>query len=72
MDSRPPANRRGPPRSEIQTEQGKPVVPPETAGGPQGTLWVLRVEEYGKSEGLPVMGGIRAEILLDAKVGRLP
>lgn len=72
MDSRPPANRRGPPRSEIQAEQGKPVVPPETAGEPQGTLWVLRVEEGGKSEGLPVMGGIRAETLLDAKVGRLP
>ena len=33
---------------------------------------MLRVEECGKSEGLPVMGGIRAETLLDAKVGRLP
>ncbi|MCY1462280.1 hypothetical protein D9M71_800380 [compost metagenome] len=58
MDTRPPANRRGPPRSEIQTEQGKPVVPPDTAGEPQGTLWVLRVKEYGKSEGPPVMGEI--------------
>ncbi|AHZ73351.1 hypothetical protein OU5_P0099 (plasmid) [Pseudomonas mandelii JR-1] len=47
-------------------------MPPETAGEPQGTLWVLRVEECGKSEGPTVMGGIRAETLLDSKVGRLP
>jgi len=34
MDGVPPANRRDPPRSEINAEQGKPVVSPETAGEP--------------------------------------
>jgi RNA-directed DNA polymerase len=72
MESKPSANRRGPPRSEIQAEQGKPVALPETAGEPRGTLLVLRVKECGKSEGLSVMGGIRTETLSDAKVGRLP
>ena len=36
---------RGPPRSEILAEQGKPVVLPVTAGEPQGTLLVLRVRQ---------------------------
>jgi len=42
---KPPAKRRDPPRSEIYAEQGKPVVPPETAGEPQGTLLVLRAKD---------------------------
>jgi len=42
MDTAPPADRRGPPRSEILAEQGKPVVLPATAGEPQRTLLVLR------------------------------
>jgi hypothetical protein len=45
VDSVPPAKRRDPPRSEIHAEQGKPVVLPETAGEPQGTLLVLRVKD---------------------------
>jgi len=49
MDGVPPANRRDPPRSEINAEQGKPVALPETADEPQGTLLVLRVKERGKS-----------------------
>lgn len=71
MDKPPPAKRKGPPRSEIHAEQGKPVTLPETAGEPQGTLSVLRVKECGKSEGSAVMGEIRAETLSDAKAGRL-
>jgi RNA-directed DNA polymerase len=43
MDSEPPVNRRGPHRSEIHAEQGKPVVLPATAGEAQATLLVLRV-----------------------------
>jgi hypothetical protein len=42
-------------------------VLPETAGEPQGTLSVLRVEECGESERLPVIGRIPAEISLGAK-----
>lgn len=72
MDDRPPAKRKGPHRSEIHAEQGKPIVLPETAGEPRGMLLALWVEECGKSEGLTVMGRIRAETLPDAKVGRLP
>ncbi len=72
MDYQPPAKRKGPPRSETHAEQGKPIVLPETAGEPKGTLLALRVEECGKSECLPVTGRIRAEILPDAKAGRLP
>jgi RNA-directed DNA polymerase len=72
MDIAPSADRRGPSRSEILAEQGKPVVLPETAGEPQGTLLVLRVEDCGKSECLPVMGWIPAAPLPDAKAGRLP
>jgi RNA-directed DNA polymerase len=34
VDSMPPAKRRGPPRSEIYVEQGKPVVLPAMAGEP--------------------------------------
>ena len=45
---------------------------PETAGEPQGTLLVLRVEECGESEGLPVIGRIRAVTLSGAKASRLP
>lgn len=72
MDDQPPAKRKGPPRSEIQAEQGKPIVPPATAGEPQGTLLVWRVKESGESERLSVADGIRAATLLDTKVGRLP
>jgi RNA-directed DNA polymerase len=72
VDSMPPAKMRGPPRSEIHAEQGKPVVLPETAGEPQGTLLALRVKECGESERLSVMEGIPAEILLGAKASRLP
>jgi RNA-directed DNA polymerase len=69
MDKPPPAKRKGPPRSEIHAEQGKPKGLPETAGEPQGTLMARWVVECGKSEGLPVMGGIRVETSPDAKVG---
>ena len=72
MDNQPPAKRRGPPRSETQAEQGKPITLPVTASEPQGTLSALWVEEGGKSEGLPVIGWIRAETSSDTKVGRLP
>jgi RNA-directed DNA polymerase len=72
MDNQPPAKRKGPPRSEIHAEQGKPIVLPATAGEPQGTLSALRVKECGKSERPAVMDGIRAETSLDAKAGRLP
>ena len=72
MDIAPPADRRGPPRSEILAEQDKPVVLPATAGEPQGTLLVLRVEDCGKSERPPVMGWIPAALWPDAKAGRLP
>jgi RNA-directed DNA polymerase len=72
MDNRPPAKRKGPVRSEIYAKQGKPKGLPETAGEPRGTLMALWAEDCGKSESLPVMGGIRAETLPDAKVGRLP
>ena len=34
MDVAPPAKRRNPTRSEMHVEQGKPVVPPETASEP--------------------------------------
>jgi len=43
VDSVPPAKRRDPTPSEIQVEQGKPEVLPETAGEPQGTPLALRV-----------------------------
>ena len=56
MDSAPPAKRRDPPHSEINAEQGKPVVSPETAGEPQGTLLVLRVKDGGESE-VPLCNG---------------
>ena len=72
MDARPPEKRKGPPRSEIHAEQGKPITLPETAGEPRGTLLALWVEECGKSEGLAVMARIRAETWPDAKAGRLP
>ena len=61
MDDRPPAKRKGPPRSESHAEQGKPIALPETAG-----------ELRGKSEGLAVIARIRAERSPDAKAGRLP
>ncbi|CAB3804872.1 reverse transcriptase N-terminal domain-containing protein [Pararobbsia alpina] len=51
---------------------GKPIVLPETAGEPQGTLSALWVKECGESERPAVMDGIRAETLPDAKAGRLP
>jgi len=54
MDIAPPADRRGPSRSEIHAEQDKPVALPATAGEPQGTLLALRVRDCGKSERLPV------------------
>ena len=72
MDNQPPAKRRGPPRSETQVEQGKPITLPATAGEPQGTPLALWVEECGKSECPPVIGRIRTETLSDTKVGRLP
>jgi RNA-directed DNA polymerase len=72
MDIAPPADRRGPSRSEIHAEQDKPVVLPATAGEPQGTLLALRVRDCGKSERLPVMGRIPAAAWSDAKAGRLP
>ena len=72
MDNQPPANRRGPPRSETQVEQGKPITLPATAGEPQGTLLALWVEECGESECLSVIGGIRTETSSDTKVGRRP
>lgn len=72
VDGVPPAKRRGPIRSEIQAEQGKPEVLPEMAGEPQGTPLALRAEEQGKSEGRSVMGRIGVEISPHAKAGRLP
>jgi len=72
VDVVPPANRRGPPRSEIQAEQGKPAVLPVTAGEPQGTLLVLRVKERGESERRSVMGRIGVEISPHEKSCRLP
>ena len=72
MDVLPPAKSKGPPRSETHAKQGKPVALPGTAGEPQGTLLALRVKDGGKSECPSVMGGIRAGISPDTKVGRLP
>lgn len=72
MDNQPPAKRRGPPRSETQEEQGKPITLPGAAGEPQGTLLALWVEDSGKSECLSVIGRIGAETSSDTKVGRLP
>src|SRR3954447_8116236 len=72
MDDQPPAKRKGPPRSEIYAEQGKPIGLPATAGGPSGTLLALWVKECGESECPAVMDGIRAETSPDAKAGRLP
>ena len=72
MDDRPPAKRKGPPRSESHAEQGKPIALPETAGEPRGTLSALWVKDCGKSEGLAVIARIRAATLPDAKAGRLP
>jgi len=56
VDIVPPAKRRDPPRSEINAEQGKPVVSPVTAGEPQGTPLVLRVQDGGESE-MPFCNG---------------
>lgn len=72
MDELPPAKRKGPPRSEMHAKQGKPIGLPGTAGEPRGTLRVMWVEDCGKSEGPPLIGGIRAETSSDAKAGRLP
>lgn len=72
MDNTPPANRRGPHRSEIHAEQGKPVALPETAGKAQAMLLALRVKDCGASERLSLMDRIPAETLPDAKAGRLP
>jgi hypothetical protein len=58
VDRNPPAYWRGPTRSEIYVEQGKPVVLAAMAGEPQGTLLVLRVWECGKGECHPLMGWI--------------
>jgi RNA-directed DNA polymerase len=69
LDDQPPAKRKGPPRSEIHAEQGKPVGLPETAGEPQGTLSALRVKECGGRERPAVMDGIRAATSPDAKAG---
>ena len=44
MDNQPPAKRKGPPRSETEVEQGKPIVLPVTAGESQGTLLALWVK----------------------------
>jgi len=72
MDRTPPAQRTGPHHPKIHAEQGKPITLPATAGEPRGTPLVWWVEECGESECPAVMDGIRAEILLDAKAGRLP
>ena len=56
VDSVPPAKRKDPPHSEINAEQGKPVVSPVTAGEPQGTPLVLRVQDGGESE-MPFCNG---------------
>jgi RNA-directed DNA polymerase len=72
MDDKPPANRKGPPRSEIHAKQGKPIAAPATAGEPQGTLLARWVKECGESERPAVMDGIRAETSPDAKASRLP
>lgn len=56
VDIVPPAKRRDPPRSEINAEQGKPVVLPVTAGEPQGTPLMLRVKDGGESE-MPFCNG---------------
>ena len=72
MDDQPPAKRKGPPRSEIHAEQGKPIALPATVGELQGTPLALWVKECGKSERPAVMDGIRAETSPDAKAGRLP
>ena len=70
--TKPPAKRKGPPRSEIHAEQGKPIALPVTAGEPRGTLLALWVKECGESECLSVMDRIRVATLPDAKAGRLP
>jgi RNA-directed DNA polymerase len=46
----PPANRRGPTRSEIYEEQCKPIALPAMAGEPQGALLALWVKDCEKSE----------------------
>ena len=71
MDSVPPAKRRDPPCSEINAEQGKPVVSPEMAGEPQGTPLVLRVKDGVKSERPSVIEGIGVATLPYEKSGRL-
>jgi RNA-directed DNA polymerase len=69
MDMTPSVYRRDRTRSEILAQQGKPVTLPETAGEPQGTLLTLRVKEYGKSERLSVMDGIRTPALTFSLIG---
>lgn len=69
VDNRPPAKRKSPTCSETNAKQRKPKRLPATAGEPQGKLMALWAEECGKSERLPVMGGIRAGSMPDAKAG---
>jgi hypothetical protein len=56
MDKSPPAKRKGPPRSEIHAEQGKPKGLPEAAGEPQGTLMAPWVKDCGKKR-RPICNG---------------
>ena len=91
-DNAPPAERQNPSLHSGQAlnhmgtcmERGKPVGLPVKEGEPQGTLMGLRVEDGGKSQCLPVMGGIGVEPVvkvretrrlarsLHAQAGRLP
>jgi hypothetical protein len=71
MDAAPSAKSRDPLHSEIHAEQGKPVVPPETASEPRGTLLVLRVKDGEESECRSVMERIGIATLSHAKAGRL-
>jgi hypothetical protein len=48
--------RKGPHRSEIHAEQGKPKGLPQAAGEPQGTLMVLWVKDCGKKR-KPICNG---------------
>jgi hypothetical protein len=61
-DDEPPAERQDLTHTGTCTERGKPVgLPAIRESEPQGTLMGLRVWDGGRSECLPVMGGIGVE-----------
>jgi hypothetical protein len=57
----PPVERQGLNPLVTHAKHGKPVFLPARAGGPQGKLLGMQVEDTGESEGRPVMGGIGIE-----------